>query len=228
MSAGGEPLAAAALQRLHAPAVLAGRLTIEERWGRPWLAYNVFIRADPAGAAVLSAAQEPILALEPGLRRMPADATHITVIFMLPGASEFEEPKDELWRRHGSRWLAQLGQITAELPRFRLQFRHLVATDAAIIAVADEPNQISALRRAAVAALDVPGRTQVNALVHTTLFRYASPLRDPAELLRYLAGADAAAELDVAELLVARERTFPFFAYDVLQSLPLAPTSLAS
>jgi hypothetical protein len=220
--------AAATLQRQHAPAVLAGRLAIEQRWARPWLAYNVYIRADPAGAAALSAAQEPILALEPELRAMPATAMHVTAEFLLHGAAELDQPKDDVWREHGSRWLAQLSQMTGGMPRFRLRFRHLVATDAAIIAVADEPNRVSELRRAAAAALDLPGRRQVNALVHTTLFRYARPLRDPAGLLRCLAGADARAELDVTELLVARESTFPFFDYDVLRRLALGTVSLAS
>jgi hypothetical protein len=219
---------AAALQRWYAPAVEANRLALAQRWGQAFLAYNVFIEADPAGAAALSAVQDYLIGLEPSLLRIPAEALHTTAAFLLPGSAEFDRPKDDLWHQHGSRWLAQLADLAATTPGFRLSFRHLVVTDVAIIAVADEPNGLSEFRRRLLTAMDVPGKSHSYDLVHTTLFRYSAPLHDPAGLLKWAAAADVRAAFDVSELVVAREHTFPFLGYDVLRRLLLPAASLAS
>jgi hypothetical protein len=213
----------------HAPAVLTNNLRLEQRWAQPWLAFNVFIRADPAGAAALSAVQDEVMRLEPSLLRLPAAALHTTAAFLLPGQAEFDRPKDEIWRQHGPRWLARLTELAAACTPFHLIFRRLIATDAAIIAVAQEPNPLTELRRRLrLAGLDLPGEPPVNELVHVTLFRYAGPLRDPAALLDWLATADPRAVIEVGELVVARENTFPFLRYDVLRRISLASASLAS
>jgi hypothetical protein len=219
---------AAALQRWHAPAVQANRLMLAQRWGQAFLAYNVFIQADQPGAAALSEVQDRLIAPEPSLLRMPAGALHTTAAFLLPGSAEFDRPKDELWHQHGTRWLAQLTGLAAATPEFRLCFRRLVVTDVAIIAVADEPNGLSAFRRRLLTAMDVPGNSHSYDLVHMTLFRYSAPLRDPAGLLSRAGGTELRADFDVRELIVAREHTFPFLGYDVLRRLPLPAVSLAS
>jgi hypothetical protein len=214
---------AAALQRWYAPAVLANRLVMAQRWGQPFLAYNVFIEADRAGAAALTDVQDRLGRLEPSLLRMPAGALHTTAAFLLPGSAEFERPKDELWHQHGARWLGQLAELADVTPWFRLRFRRLVVTDVAIIAVADEPNGLSALRQRLLTVLDVPGGSHSYDLVHTTLFRYSAQLRDPDAVLTWAGRAGMQADFDVTELVVAREHTFPFLGYDVLRRIPLRP-----
>jgi hypothetical protein len=117
---------------------------------------------------------------------------------------------------------------TAATTTFRLRFRQIVATDAAIIAVADEPNGLSAFRRRLHAVLEVPGSPHLHHLVHVTLFRYQTPLHAPEALLTWLSAADANADFEVGELMVAREHTFPFLGYDVLRRFSLRSGSLAS
>jgi hypothetical protein len=219
---------AVALQRWHAPAVEANRLVLAQRWGQAFLAYNVFIRADPSRTAALSAIQDRLSSNEPSLLRPPAEALHTTAAFLLPGSAEFDRPKDELWHQNGSRWLAQLEELAATTPRFSLAFRRLVVTDVAIIAVAEEPNGLSAFRRRLLTVMEVPGNSHRYDLVHITLLRYSAPLRDPAALLELAAGYDVRVDLDVSELVVAREHTFPFLGYDVLRRLVLPAISLAS
>ena len=72
-------------------------------------------------------------------------------------------------------------------------------TDAAIIAVAEEPNPVGELRRELTAALDLPWPITLwlGRLVHTTLFRYRQPLRDPAGLLRRLAAIESPSRREV-------------------------------
>jgi hypothetical protein len=219
---------AVALQRWYAPAVLANRLVLAQRWGQPFLAYNVFIRADPAATVALTAVQDRFSDLEPSLLRLPDESLHTTAAFLLPGSAEFDRPKDELWHQNGSRWLAQLEELTAATSRFTLAFRRLVVTDVAIIAVAEEPNGLSAFRRRLLTVMDAPGNSHRYDLVHTTLFRYSAPLRDPAALLELAAASDVQIDFDVSELMVAREHTFPFLGYDVLRRFVLPAGSLAS
>lgn len=221
---------AAAVQRQHAPSVLANRLLLEQRWGKPFLAYNVFVLADPPGAAALAAVQDQIALMEPALLRQPETALHTTAAFLLPGYAEFDHPKDELWHQHGAEWLAQLTELAATTPAFTLSFRRLLLTDAAIIAVADEPNELSALRCRLLTLMDVPAHSHRYryGLVHSTLFRYSGPLRDPAALLEWAASAEVDADVSVSELVVAREHTFPFLGYGVLRRLALQVTSLRS
>ena len=216
---------AAETQRQHRPAVLTNRLRLERRWGQPCLAYNVCMRPRPgsAAAAALSAVQEAALDLEPSLLRVPAPALHANLAWLLPVHQEFGRPKDELWQLHGPEWLTILAGVLGGTRRFRLRYRHLVATDAAIIAVADEPNRVSALRRELLPVLPVPGGLSAGELVHMTLFRYARPLRDPASLVHWLADSEFRIDVAVNELLVVREHTFPSLGYQVVRRLALPP-----
>jgi len=93
--------------------------------------------------------------------------------------------------------------------------------------VADEPNQLSALRRELLPLLDLPGSASAGDLAHITLFRYAKPLRDPAALLRWFAATEFHIDIDVSELLVIREQIFPSLDYEILRRVPLAPASPA-
>jgi hypothetical protein len=223
----GHPIAAE-VQRQHSLAVLTNRLRLEHRWGQPCLAYNVGVRPGPAAAAALSAIQESTLSLEPSLLRVPVPALHANLAWLLPVHQEFDRPKDDLWQRHGSEWMTVLTGILGTTGSFRLCYRHLVATDSAIIAVADEPNRISALRRELMPILPVPGSLSAGELVHTTLFRYARPFRDPASVVRWLAATEFHIDVDVSEFVVVRERTFPSLDYEILHRLTLPSTGPAS
>jgi hypothetical protein len=131
----GHPIAAD-VQRRHAPAVLANGLRLEHRWGQPCLAYNACIRPGPAAAAALATIQESTLRREPSLLRAPAPALHASLAWLLPVHQEFDRSKDELWQRHGLKWMSVLTGVLGTTQSLRLCYRHLVATASAIIAVA--------------------------------------------------------------------------------------------
>jgi hypothetical protein len=200
--------------------VLTGQVLAERRWGQPCLAYSACVQPGMEARADLSGVQENVLSLEPSLLRVPERALHANLVWLLPAHQEFDRTKDELWDLHGPEWMSILARILSATEDFRLQFRHLVATDTAIIAVAEEPNGLSALRRKLMSALSVPGSLSAGELVHTTLFRYARPLRDPPALIRRLA-AGLHVNVDVHEVLVVRERIFPSLDYEVLRRVAL-------
>jgi hypothetical protein len=210
------------VQAEQAPALLANRLTLAARWGGPCLGYLVIGRPPAAMVTALSAVQDQVQAVEPELLRQPPAALHSTVGFLIPVFRPVDHDKDEIWRQHGPGWLAGIGAAAAAQPGpLRLSFRHLVATDAAIIAVADAPNPLTGLRERLAAGLDLRWPLTKGPLVHVSLFRYRQPLRDPARLLDLLAGLDAAIDTEIGELLVVRETTFPLLEYEVMQRVPI-------
>lgn len=211
---------ASGVQHRHMPSVLANRLLFEHRWGRPCLAYNVCVLPGSAAAA-LDAIQARVMSMEPSLLRIPERALHTNVVWLLPVHEEFDQHRDELWQRHGAGWVAALANVAGGTANFRIHYQRLVATDSAIIAVAGEPNSLSAFRRELLPILRVPGSLSAGELVHMTLFRYASPLRDPTSLVRWLGATEFDIAVDVNELVVVRELIFPSLGYGIVHRLPL-------
>ncbi|HUB40738.1 MAG TPA: hypothetical protein VMA72_17970 [Streptosporangiaceae bacterium] len=211
------------IQATHAPAVLAGDLKLCTTWGAPGVGYLLLFRPDPAASAALAGVQEQVLAMEPDLLRQPQAQLHTSVAWLLPVAREFSKPKDALWAEHGERWLTAIAAITEGIPPMRLCYRRLVVTDAAIIAVAEEPTPVGAFRRELTAALGLSWPISYSSvdIVHTTLFRYPRPLSDPAGLLRRVEAMPVAIETGVSEFLMVRESMYFTFCYEVLQRLPL-------
>lgn len=214
--------APAGVQRLHRADVLGNRLAIEHRWGRPCLSYFVCIRPDAAARDGLSSIQDAVGAQE-SLLRVPPEALHVSVAWLLPVQQEFARPKAELWAEHGPEWLVFLAETLGRLPVFRLSFTSLVATDSAVIAVAAAPNQAGVLRQRIVAGLQVPWRMSTGELVHTTLFRYRAELADPRSFLRRVGEIEVDVDLSVAEVLVVREPLFPSLANEVVHRFTLPP-----
>jgi hypothetical protein len=211
------------IQALHAPAVLAGDLKLCTKWGAPGVGYLLLFRPDAGASAALAEVQDQVLALEPALLRQPETRLHTSVAWLLPVAREFSEPKDALWAEHGEDWLKIIEAVTGSIQPMRLRYRRLVVTDAAIIAVAEEPTPLGGFRRELTAALGLPWPLTYSSVevVHTTLFRYQQPLSDPAGLLHRLEAMPVAIETGVSELLVIRESVYYTLEYEVLRRLPL-------
>lgn len=213
--------AAEDVRRQHEAVVLANQVELSRRWGQSCRAYHVCVRPGPTAATELAAVQARVLDVEPALLAVPEHALHANLIWLLPVNQEFDHPKDELWQRRAPQWLATLADAANRTSGFRLTFRRLAATNAAIIAVADQPNCLSALRRELTPALRLPGRAGSGDLAHMTLFRYAAPFGDPASLLRSVAAAEFRVEVDVSELVVVKERVYPCLDYEIVRRLPL-------
>jgi hypothetical protein len=206
------------VQDRHTPAVLANRLQLAGHWNQPCLGYLLVGQPDARAAVALTAVQDMLLSIEPSLLCLPAAALHCTAAFLIPVFSEFGEPKDAIWRRHGRRWADTIASTTATNDgAIPLRFRQLIITDAAIIAVADQPNPISELRHALAPELNLPWPISKGNLVHITLARYRDRLSDPAALLRRVLSTRLAVDTEVSELLLVRETVFPMLEFEVLR-----------
>jgi hypothetical protein len=203
------------------PLQVTQQLRITEHWGRTCLGYLLVAQPDLAAATAFTAVQDRLLALEPVLLRQPAYALHVTAGLLVPVLSELDRPKDEIWREHGPSWTDAIASAAASTQAGPLRFRQLLMTDAAIIAVAEEPNPVSELRRALNGLLDLPWPLAKGELVHCTLFRYRDRLARSEELSRGVRSVPLAVDTDVTEVLIARTTTFPFLDFDVCHRIPL-------
>jgi hypothetical protein len=149
----------------------------------------------------------------------------VSLAWLLAVHASYPVAKDSLWERHGEGWMTELARIAAESTGFRIAYEHIVATDSAVIALAEPTEPVNRIRQMIRERLRLPSETRNEAdLVHATLFRYRDPLRDPERFLAMLedASAGAAAASEVDELVVSKELVYPSLEAEVLARLPLA------
>ena len=119
--------------------------------------------------------------------------------------------------------MAELHRIAAQSTGFRITYEHVVATDSAVIALAEPTEPVNRIRRMISQRLRLPSETRNEAdLVHTTLFRYRGPLSDPEKLLAMLDDKRVEAAAEVDKLVVSKELVYPSLEAEVLARLPLA------
>ncbi len=153
----------------------------------------------------------------------PEKTLHVSVAWLLAVHTSYPVDKDPLWERRGEGWTAELNRIVAQSTGFRITYRHIVATDSAVIALARPTEPVNRIREMIRERLRLPPETRNEAdLVHTTLFRYRGPLSDPAKFLSMLEDTSAEVTAEVDEFVVSKELVYPSLETEVLARLPLA------
>ena len=211
------------LREAHREKVARNEVRASPLWARPCRAYNVQIELDPRSKSSLEKTQQSLYQAEPNLLVCPRHTLHVSVAWLLAVHASYPVPKDSLWERHGEEWTTELSSIVARSAGFRIAFEHVVATDSAVIALAEPNEPVNRIRGMIRERLRLPPETRNEAdLVHTTLFRYRGALSDPEKFLATLedTGAEVAAEVD--ELVVSKELVYPSLEAEVLARLPLA------
>jgi hypothetical protein len=212
------------LREAHREKVARNELRVSPLWAQPCRAYNVQIELNPRTKSSLEKIQQVLYQAEPDLLVCPQKTLHVSIAWLLTVHASYPVPKDSLWERHGEEWTAELIRIAAQSTRFRITYEHVVATDSAVIALAQPTEPVKHIREMIGERLRLPSETRNEAdLVHTTLFRYRGALYDPEKFLAMLEedmSADATAEVE--ELVVSRELVYPSLETEVLGRLPLA------
>lgn len=198
------------LRERYREAVASNRVHLAEKWGQPCHAFNVHVEPSAAARAGLAEVQDALEPIEPNLLRCPPSALHVSVVWLLTVHVDYDEPKATIWTRHGREWIAELSKIASEHQPFDLRYRWLVATDSAVIAVAEPEEPVRGIRTDIAARLTLPEQTKNNAqLVHTTLFRYRRPLSQPDRFLAAVDCLDLAVPTRAEQLIVSEELVFP-------------------
>ncbi len=198
-------------------------LRVSTLWGRSCRAYNVQIELDDRTRASLEKTQQALMGAEPTLLKCPRRTLHVSVAWLLAVHVDYPADKDSLWERHAEQWTAELGRIAAESAGFRIAYQRIVATDSAVVALAEPSEPVNRIRRMIRDRLRLPPDTRNEAdVVHTTLFRYRGPLSDPEKFFALLEETGADATAGVEELVISRELVYPSLRTEVLGRLPLA------
>jgi hypothetical protein len=196
----------------------------EDLWGEPALAYHVqpgFAAGVEAGLARL---QREAAALWPEpLLLAPPETLHVTLYALVPVRGRFDKPA--YWSEVSDRTAALLRAAGAAGAPFTLHFRRLRATDAAIIALAEDPTGLIARLRAAIAAAlpPPPGLAHPRYdIIHATLARHASGRPVPAAAVERLAAHPVDLAAPVERLKIVRETRYPCLVLEEIASFPLA------
>jgi len=192
-------------------------------WAQPCRAYNVHIELDSHTRSSLEKIQQGLYQAEPNLLVCPKKTLHVSLAWLLVVHASYQVDKDSLWKRHAEEWMAQLRRIAAQSAGFRITYERVVATDSAVIALAEPSKPVNRIREMICERLRLPPETRNEAdMVHTTLSRYRGALCDPEKLLAMLEGTRADATAEVEELVVSKELVYPSLETEVLGRLPLA------
>ena len=211
------------LREAHREKVARNEVRTSPLWARPCRAYNVQIELDPLTRSSLGKMQRGLYQAEPNLLVCPPETLHVSVAWLLAVHESYRVPKDSLWGRHGEEWTKELTRIAARSPGFRITYEHVVATDSAVIALAQPGEPVNRIRGMIRERLRLPPETRNDAdLVHTTLFRYRGALSEPERFLAMLRDTNAEATAEVDELVVSKELVYPSLEAEVLGRLPLA------
>ena len=151
----------------------------------------------------------------------PQQTLHVSLAWLLAVHVSYPVSKDFLWERYGEEWTAELRRIAAQSTAFQISYERIVATDSAVIALAQPTESVNRIRGMIRERLRLPSETRNEAdLVHTTLFRYRGALSDPDKLLAMLEDTSADATAEVRELVVSKELVYPSLETKVLARLP--------
>jgi 2'-5' RNA ligase len=204
--------------------VARNEVRVSPLWAQPCRAYNVQIELDPRTRSSLENIQQSLYQAEPNLLVCPEKTLHVSLAWLVAVHASYPAvDKDSFWKRHGEEWMAELRRIAAQHPGFRITYEHVVATDSAVIALAQPSEPVNRIREMIRERLRLPSETRNEAdLVHTTLFRYRGALSDPEKLLAMLEDKSADATAEVEELVVTKELVYPSLEAEVLGRLPLA------
>jgi hypothetical protein len=211
------------LREAHREKVARNEVRGSPLWAQSCRAYNVHIELDPRTKASLEKAQEVLKRAEPTLVTCPQQSLHVSIAWLLAVHASYPVPKDSLWERHAEEWTTELNRIAVQSTAFQITYEHVVATDSAVIALAEPTEPVNRIRTMIRERLQLPSETRNEAdLVHTTLFRYRGPLCDPEKFLAKLEDTSAEAAAEVDELVVSKELVYPSLKSEVLARLPLA------
>jgi 2'-5' RNA ligase len=212
------------LRETHREKVARNELRVSPLWAQPCRAYNVHIELDPPTRSALENIQQYLYQAEPNLLVCSPNTLHVSLAWLLAVHASSPVAKDSLWERHAEEWMAQLRRIAAKSTGFRITYERVVATDSAVIALAQPSEPVNRIREMIRERLRLPPETCNEAdLVHTTLFRYRGALSHPEKLLAMLEETSADAAAEVEELIVSKELVYPSLEAEVLGRLPLAP-----
>ncbi len=147
------------LREAHREKVARNEVRDSPLWAQPCRAYNVQIELEPLTRSSLEKIQQSLYQAEPNLLACPRQSLHVSIAWLLAVHASYPVPKDSLWERHGEEWTTELDRIAAQSKGFRIAYEHVVATDSAVIALAEPTEPVNRIRKMIRERLRLPAET---------------------------------------------------------------------
>jgi len=188
---------------------------------QPCFAVNVQIVPSRIIRDRVAEIQEQVLrAVALDLFRIPLESLHVSVFPLLWARGTYSRDPRELWDALSREWLQGVARACDGISPFELRFSALVATDLAVILVADEPAELRSVRDALQASGSSLGiRVSRPRIVHMTLFRYRAvvSLREVTRSLQPISFEPV--RWTVEGVSVRRENVYPSLAWTELVTI---------
>jgi hypothetical protein len=115
-------------------------------------------RIRPRTRSSLENIQKSLYQAEPNLLVCPEKSLHVSLAWLVAVHMSYQVDKDSLWERHAEEWMVELRRIAAQHSAFQITYKHVLATDSAVIALAQPSEPVNRIREMIRERLRMPPR----------------------------------------------------------------------
>ena len=211
------------LHERYSSLVLDNKIIVDDLWKRKCLGYNIqYVFPDEQLDSIVEIQRRINKQESSNLYLLPRQSLHISIAWILATRVQYDQSKDQIWKNIESECYAKLERISKSFSEYTVHFKNVVATDTAIILTAKDNGETAEIRKMILNQLPIPEMTNNNSqIIHTTLFRYARPLKDPASFLKQISNIQLDLPIKINSMSIRKELIYPSIKSELLFSRSL-------
>lgn len=196
----------------HREKFLTNDIEFDDMWDKPIKGVTLQIDLSEKVRDAVSNLQKELSKLEPAaLLFAPRPFQHISFNQVVYWGGNYKLGHDGTWTSIEQDFLNKFHKLDNTLSSFTISFVRLIPMTSAIIwAAVDDHDEMQTLRITLKSKLPFPEETKKeNTFIHTTVARYKTKLRDPHRVFQFLKGYQAPITMEVKEIILRKENTYP-------------------
>ncbi len=211
------------LRERYSQIVNENHIIVDNLLGKNCLGYNIQYVFSKDQLSIFDHLQQQISKPEfPNLYQLPEQSLHISIAWILATRTDYGRQKDLIWQEIKDKCCFELDTISKTFQKFVVTFQDIIATDSAIILVAQDHGEMSELRTKISTQLPIPQMTNNKAeIIHATLFKYTSPLNDPKSFLEHISNIHVDLPVTINSMLIRKELVYPSIKSELVFSTQL-------
>ena len=191
--------------------VANNKIIVDELWYKKCSAINIQFKFNEYEQGKFNELQFEILnKTGESLLTCPAEALHISLAFILNVKDNSHQNKDHIWKEIQTECIENLRNIANKQKTIKIEFKQLIATNNAVIAVAFDNTEVQNLR-SKIKQIEPIKKLTANEsnIVHTTLFRYKRKLLEPKSFQKKLDTCKVNIPVTIQEFKIIKELRYP-------------------